>query len=54
MSNEYKEWLLDRQEEAYQDIINIVDIISELYNKDINEEVAITNICKILNEGGWI
>ena len=54
MSNEYKEWLLDRQEEAYQDIINIVDIISEMYDKDIDEELVIANICKILKEGGWI
>lgn len=54
MSNEYKEWLLDRQEEAYQDIIQIADIISTMYEKDMDEESAVIDIHKVLKEGGWV
>lgn len=54
MNNEDKKWALDRKEEAYEDIIQIADIISTMYEKDMDEESVIIEIYKVLKEGGWV
>lgn len=50
MSNEYKEWELDRKDDAWNTIITIVDIIE----KGNNDTLIIRKIKEVLKEDGWI
>ena len=50
MSNEYKEWELDRKDAAWSTIITIVDIIE----KGNNDTLMIRKIKEVLKEDGWI
>ena len=50
MSNEYKEWELDRKDNACSTIITIVDIIE----KGNNDTLMIRKIKEVLKEDGWI
>ena len=50
MSNEYKEWKLERKDAAWSTIITIVDIIE----KGNNDTLMIRKIKEVLKEDGWI
>ena len=50
MNNEYKEWELDRKDNAWSNNNNIVDKIE----KGNNDTLMIRKIKEVLKEDGWI
>lgn len=55
MSNEYKEWLKDREEEAMETIHKITDIYLMYYSDtSCSDGQFIKKISDVLEEGGWL
>ena len=56
MSNPYKEWIEDRQEDAFEDIAKIAELWEELRNVQsiIDISTIMNKIDNILKEGKWI
>lgn len=57
MSNPYKEWEEDREEEAWDDICRIADFVEDWKNKGSKSSDIIyefLEIVKVIEEGGWL
>ena len=57
MSNPYKEWEKDREEEAWDDIHKIVDFIEDWKNKGSKSSdiiYVLLDIVRVIEEGGWV
>ena len=57
MSNPYKEWEEDREEEAWDDIHKIADFVEDWKNKGSKSSdiiYVLLDIVRVIEEGGWL
>ena len=57
MSNPYKEWIEDRQEDAFEDISKIAVLYDKLKERGYTEEdidATFYEVMEILEKGDWV